>query len=118
MDCSQVEPEAAGELVRQEHLEDGTGVDVAIADAGAAVVANFVGCHSRSLRTKHFVLLVVLEEVVVEVRSTEDCIGQLPEVEEVVGGPQQQQPSKRSNLVEQAVEGEDLEAREVAAVCN
>lgn len=74
-DCKQVEPEAAEGPVRRAHLADGTGVGVAIADAGAAVAASFVGCHNRSLRTKHFAPLVVLNEVVVVAHSTEDCIG-------------------------------------------
>lgn len=39
-------------------------------------------------------------------------------VEGVVGGPQQQRPSKQSNLVGPAVEEGDLGVREVAAACN
>jgi hypothetical protein len=100
-------------------LEDDTGVGVAIAGAGAAVVASFVGCHSHSWRTKHFVLLVVLEEVVVAGHSTEDYIGLLLEVEdEAVVDVQLQQPSKPSNLVGRVGEVEDLEVKEAAAVCN
>jgi hypothetical protein len=113
-------PEAVGELERQEHLEGGTDVGVVIAGAGAAVSANFVGYHSHSWRTKHFALLVVLEEVVVVGHSTEDCIELLlgVVVVVVVDVQQQQQPSKLNSPVVLVVVVEDLEAKGVAGVCN
>jgi hypothetical protein len=119
MDCNQAGPEAGGVLELREEPEGDTGAGAATADADAAAAASFVGCHSRSWHTEHFVLQVVLGEVEVVGCSTEDYTG-LPlgagDVELV--DALLQLPSKPSSLVVQVEEVEDLEAKEAVAGCN
>jgi len=97
----------------------GNGVGVVIAGAGAAVVASFVDCHNRSWHTEHFVQLVVLEEVVAVVHSTEDYTGQPLGVEdEEVDDVLLRLPSKQSSPVEQVEEEVDLEVKGATVVYN